>query len=446
MEAAMSDGLVSQRRVSLASLAPRLFVMLAVLAAPALAAQDTRMNEGPEQAPGGANLVPRVNTGLFKQPQLVSNTIDYAFDRFGETGTPRDGFYLELSNMITGSGFVSIGPGYRRQILNDRGFVDVSAAVSWRLYNMMQGRIEITDIFNNHLSVGSQVMWQDQTQINYFGIGPNSLESNQSQYQLQSIDTVVYATLRPGSALALTGEFGFLRRPDVMSPGGTFKPPVPTTTQEFPNNPGVSEPFQPNYLHGEVSLTRDTRNHRSRPTSGSLLRAQGTSFVDQSPSIGMFTFRQYEAEGLKFVPVLQDRDWILALHGWIVWSDVPTGNQVPFYLLPSLGGNNTLRSYTDYRFHDQNMTVANAESRWGVWTNLDLAIFLDAGNVGARVQNLNLDKMSVGTGLRLHTEKATFARFDVAYGAEGWNFVFRTSDPLRLARLTRRVAAVPFVD
>jgi outer membrane protein assembly factor BamA len=171
-----------------------------------------------------------------------------------------------------------------------------------------------------------------------------------------------------------------------------------------------------------------------------------TSFVDKSTSIGRFTFQQYEAEGLQIIPVMEDYDWRLALHGWIVWSDVPRGNQVPFYLLPSLGGNNSLRSFADYRFHDQNLAVANVESRWGVWTNLDLAVFLDAGNVGPRVQDLNLDKTSIGAGLRLHTERATFARFDVAYGADGWNFVFRTSDPLRLARLTRRVAAVPFVD
>lgn len=383
---------------------------------------------------------------MLPEPRIVTNAVSALFERFGDTGTPRDGFYAELSNMITGSGFVSIGPGYRHQVLNDRGFVDVSAAVSWRLYNMTQARFEMPDLHDGHLSVGTQVMWQDQTQINYFGIGPNSLKANESQYRMQSIDTVAYATLRPVPSLALAGEFGFLRRPDILSPGGTFKPSVPTTTEEFPDNPGVSEPFQPNYFHSEMSLTRDTRDRRSRPTSGSLARAQVTSFVDQSTSIGMFTFRQYEAEGLKFLPVTENRDWVFALHGWIVWSDVPSGNQVPFYLLPSLGGNNTLRSYEDYRFHDQNMAVANVESRWALWTNLDLAVFLDAGNVGPRVQDLNLDKTSLGTGVRLHTAKATFARFDVAYGSEGWRFVFRTSDVLRLARLTRRVAAVPFVD
>jgi hypothetical protein len=39
----------------------------------------------------------------------------------------------------------------------------------------------------------------------------------------------------------------------------------------------------------------------------------------------------------------------------------------------------------------------------------------------------------------------TLGRIDVAHSTEGWHFVFRTSDPLRLSRLTRRVAGLPFV-
>jgi len=425
-----------------------LMIAVAVLTAPGFPfAQDMRIDEGPEKEPGAgvSSPTPLPTRGLLPQPALLSNMIAVAFDRYGDTGTPKSGFYAELSNMITGSGFVSLGPGYRRYLLNNKAFIDSSAAVSWRAYNMMQTRFEMPQLLDDRLSVGAQLMWQDQTQINYFGIGPHSLEVRQSQYQMQSIDSVVYTTVRFEPSLALAGEFGFLRRPDIMSPGGTFKPDLPTTTEEFPNNPGVSDPFQPNYLHTEVSLTSDTRNHRSFPTSGHVFRAQMTSFWDQSTSVGQFTFRQYEAEGLQFLPMWTDRNWVLAFHGWIVWSDVPEGNQVPFYLLPSLGGNNSLRSYTDYRFHDQNLLLTNVESRWALWTNLDVAAFVDAGNVGPRVSILNMNKVSVGGGLRLHTERATFARLDIAYGAEGWNFVFRTSDPFRLARLTRRVAAVPFV-
>jgi hypothetical protein len=439
----MRDGLVSRGRVSFLS---RLLVGLTLLWTPYLShAQDMRLDEGPELEPAGAIPVTRIEAGLFTEPELLTNIVDAAFERFGEAGTPKNGFYFELSNMVTGSGWVSAGPGYRHDVLNGKGFVDVSAAISWRAYTVVQTRFEMPRLFNDRLSVGSQVMWQDQMQINYFGIGPNSLEDNQSQYRMQSIDTVGYATFRPMPSLALTGEFGFLRRPDIMSPAGPFRPSVPTTAEAFPNDPGVSDPFQPNYAHSELSLTSDTRDHRSYPTSGHVFRGAVTTFVDQSTNVGTFTFRQFEAEGVQFVPVTQNRNWVLALRGWLVASDVPSGHQVPFYMLPSLGGNNSLRSYDDYRYHDQNLLLANVESRWALWTHLDGPLFLDAGNVGPRVQDLNLDKLSVGGGLRLHTDKATFARLDVAYGAEGWNAVFRTSDPLRLARLTRRVAAVPFV-
>ena len=148
-------------------------VIVAGLTCGAAEGQDLRTDEDVEQDPltTGAAAV-RTNGGLLTEPRLLTSTIDSAFERFGETGAPSDGFYVELSNMITGSGWVSIGPGYRRKIANGRGFVDGSAAISWHGYNMAQGRVEFPDLANKHFSIGSQVMWQDQTQINYYGIGP----------------------------------------------------------------------------------------------------------------------------------------------------------------------------------------------------------------------------------------------------------------------------------
>ncbi len=416
----------------------------ATLVAGAAHAQDLRTDEMREEEPqlpsGGAP--PLARSGLFSEPKLLADAINEGFVRFGETGTPANGPYLELSNMITGSGWVSIGPGYRRQIFSGSAFVDISAAVSWRLYNMVQGRFEMPDLMNRHASVGVQTMWQDQTQIDYYGIGAHSLATNESEYRMQSIDTVAYATIQPVSALTFGGEVGFLRRPDILSPGGTFKSGVPTTPALFSLDPGVAAPFQPNFVHDEISITSDTRDHRSRPTRGGLYRTALTSFTDNSG--GTFTFKEYEAEGAQFIP-LSSTGWVLALHGWVVESDVARGHEIPFYLLPTLGGNNTLRSYVDYRFHDRNLALVNAESRFPIFTHVDGAVFLDAGNVAPRFQDLNLNKTSIGAGVRLHTERATFARLDVAHGTEGWQVTFRTSDPLRLSRLTRRVAAVPFV-
>ena len=114
-------------------------------------------------------------------------------------------------------------------------------------------------------------------------------------------------------------------------------------------------------------------------------------------------------------------------------------------MLPSLGGGNTLRGYHDYRFHDRDLLVVNAESRWALFTHVDAAAFVDAGNVAARVSDLNLDKTSYGGGLRVHSRSATFARLDVAHSREGWLVFLKLSDPFRLNRRALRSTVIPFV-
>jgi hypothetical protein len=220
-------------------------------------AQDLRTDERPEQDEpppvSSSGITVPLNRGLFNEPRVLEDAIKRGFDRFGDSGTPGNGFYLELSNMITGSGWVSPAPGFRRNIAGGAGFVDTSAAISWHAYTMLQGRIEFPDLANKHLAFGSQVMWQDQTQINYFGIGSASLQSNESQYRMQSIDSVLYASIKPVKSLTFGGEYGFLRRPEILTQRRVQA--FPTTPELFPADPGVADSFQPNYLHGEASVT-----------------------------------------------------------------------------------------------------------------------------------------------------------------------------------------------
>jgi hypothetical protein len=259
---------------------------------------------------------------------------------------------------------------------------------------------------------------------------------------MRTTDFVGYGSVRPVPTFWIGAEGGWLTRPNISSPAGTFRPDVPETPVLFPEVPAVLLPFQPHFAHWEGYVMSDTRDSRSYPTDGALYRAAVTGFNDQST--GTFTFRQYEAEAAQFIQ-LNGKEWILALRGWTLASDVPTGHEIPFYLMPALGGNNTIRSYPDFRFHDRNLALVNVESRWALLSHVDGALFADAGNVAPRYGDLNLDKTGWGGGLRVHTESATWARLDVAYGAEGWHVIFRTTDPLRLSRVTRRVAAVPFV-
>jgi len=58
-------------------------------------------------------------TGLVEEPRFVTKTINWFDRQVNDGGGPKDGFYPEFGNMITGSGWISAGPGYRHHLLGD---------------------------------------------------------------------------------------------------------------------------------------------------------------------------------------------------------------------------------------------------------------------------------------------------------------------------------------
>ncbi len=396
-----------------------------------------------QEAPAVSERPAPAPVGFIAEPRIIRRAVKLVNNRaISDNGRQNNGFYPEFSNMVTGSGWISIGPGYRHWLFGDRAIVDASTAMSWRSYKTAQARFELPKLARSRVAVGSQVLWQDLTQVTYFGPGAAALETDRSEYRMKSTDVIGYATFRPIRSVAVVGRLGWLKSPLLSETAGSFERGNPDTQLVFPGDAVFARVDQPNYLHGEASVMADTRDFRSHPTNGGVYRAAFTTYSDRDT--GAFSFRRYEAELAHFTPLWHPRV-VLALHGWVVGSETDAGRQIPFYLMPSLGGNNTLRAYSDYRFHDRNLVVATAEARFALMTHVDLAAFVDAGNVAPRFRDLNLDKTSYGIGLRLHTDRATFGRVDVAHGAEGWRVLFRTSDPFHLSRLSRRTAAAPFV-
>jgi Omp85 superfamily domain len=379
--------------------------------------------------------------GLFSEPRVLRRGVEFAGRWENDSESPvKDGFYPDLVGPITGAGWISVGPGYRKHFADRQILVDGSAEISWRAYKQAEARIELPRLAGEHLTVGSQVRWQDFTQISYFGIGPDSLDSLRSEYRLKDTDVLGYGNLRPNRWLSVGGRFGWLRHPTLDSSSGPFDRDFPSTLNEFPLDPGVIG--QPDFLHGDVSVGIDTRNEHSHPTGGGYYRATAAAY--SARDLNQFSFRRYDAEGLQLLPVM-GKNWVVALHGWGVFSDTSSGNEVPLYFLPSLGGGNTLRGYHDYRFHDRNLLLASVESRWAIFRHVDAVAFADAGSVAARAGDLTLDKRSYGAGVRVHTGTSTLGRFDIGHSDEGWHLWFRLDDPFRLARRSERRHVVPFV-
>ena len=419
------------------------FLSWALVAGVLVVWADRAAAQTPDPNPPGA--APE-RVGYLKEPSIFTKGIDFASDKFDPSGPPKDGFYPELGRMITGSGWISVGPGYRHTLLNGLALVDGSAAISWRAYKIAQARVEFRPLHGNadranDVVVGSQVYWSDFTQVHYYGLGPSSSDEAKGSYRVKELDVVGYATVKR-EWVAVDANVGYLRQPTIDSPAGPFRPNFVDARALFPPSqvPGLASP--PSYVHASVNVSADFRDNPGYSERGGFYRAGAAVYSDRDT--GQYSFQRYDVEAIQFVPLVPRR-WNLAVHGWLVGSNTDDGKTVPVYLLPSLGGHNTLRGYADYRFHDRNLLVASVESRWALMDHVDLALFFDAGNVGPRVGDLDFDKKSVGVGLRVHTRTTTFGRLDFGHSKEGWVVKFKLDDPFFFPRLSRRIAIVPFV-
>lgn len=396
-----------------------------------------------QETPGTPPEPPPQAPGYLQEPPIVGQAIEYAGDKLSPSpGMPGDGFYPEFGYMITGSGWISAGPGYHHKFADSRGLADASAAISWRAYKIAQARVEYHAIGGDTLTVGAQGIWQDLTQVHFYGIGADSLKSNGSAYRMKDVDTIAWVRYNL-HRLVLGATLGYLDRPTISSPTGPFHAGFEDARQLFgaAGAPGLVDPAS--FLHADFSVAADSRDDAEHATRGGMYRADMSIYSDRDS--GQYSFQRYQLEGVQYLPIVPTHNWVLALHGWLVGSDSADGKAIPIYMLPSLGGHNTLRGYEDYRFHDRNMLLASVESRWAAWEHLDTVLFLDTGSVAPRLSDLDLSKTSIGVGLRVHTRRATFGRLDLGHSKEGWRLVFKMDDPFALHRLSRRLAWAPFV-
>ena len=121
----------------------------------------------------------------------------------------------------------------------------------------------------------------------------------------------------------------------------------------------------------------------------------------------------------QFIGILADRR-VLALRGFFSTSEATDrSNGVPFYLMPSLGGNDSLRGFRNYRFRAPHALLLQAEYRWEIWSGLDGAFFYDTGKVAMRRSDLDFTNLEddYGLGFRFNTANGVILRVDAAFGS-----------------------------
>jgi outer membrane protein assembly factor BamA len=173
---------------------------------------------------------------------------------------------------------------------------------------------------------------------------------------------------------------------------------------------------QPRYLETGAFMEFDSRDETNNPHSGGHYSAKWSRFLDQGEN--RYGFDQFDAEAQQYFPFLNNRR-VIALRGKTTLTRTADGQEIPFFMQPTLGGSEDLRGFTEFRFRDRNLVVMNAEYRWEAFAGLDLALFADAGQVASTVHRLDLGavKTAAGVGFRFNTAKSVFRASGSATGA-----------------------------
>jgi outer membrane protein assembly factor BamA len=191
-----------------------------------------------------------------------------------------------------------------------------------------------------------------------------------------------------------------------------------SSTETFTNEtaPGIQSPS--NFAQGGGYVTFDWRDTPGDPANGGLYTARYTDFDDVR--YGLFSFQRLDLEADEYFGFLNNQH-VIALRGKVEATESGAGQQIPFYLEPTLGGPDDLRGYRAYRFYDHDAAVLTAEYRWNVLGNLAMAVFYDAGQVFDRWQQINFHNVytDYGFGFRVKTHKGVFMRLDTAFSHEG---------------------------
>jgi len=335
-----------------------------------------------------------------------------------------NGLRIQLGSMATSSGF-AFGPQFIREDLADGQIrVDAGAAVSTGLWQKYYGSFAAPHLAGDHLLLRVDAMKRDYRSLEFYGMGLDSNRGNRTDYRLKDTSLDGTAALRLARFIRAGGSVGGLWT--KTGPGKNVALASTETVFDDSSAPGLDG--QATFLRSSVFGQIDYRDDPLGPKSGGNYVTEYTWFDDRSP--GQFGFRRWDIDVQQYIPFF-NKTRRIALRARMTMTDAKSGQRVPFYLQPYIGGSDDLRGFRPYRFTGPNAVVYNAEYRWEIFSGLDGALFFDAGKVMPHRGHLAMSNLEVspGFGLRFNARNRTFIRLDVGFSHEGVGVWIKFNDP-----------------
>jgi len=350
-------------------------------------------------------------------PNKIEKTLSFVERSrlFPRIFNPPRGWFGQIGGVGEGNGF-TLGGGYRQPTA--AGILTARALGSLRQSHLVSADLTRAFLPRDAGFIRASVTRRHEAVQRFYGTGPESEFDDRTSFGLSATQLDLTAGVRVTQWLTGTAGVGFLN-PDVKESSESSR--IPGTVSRFAaaEAPGLS--FQPEYLTSHLGVVIDTREV-GNPRRGGLYQAQIRRFDDREG--GAYSFTDTRVELQQFIP-FWNLSRVLALRLLAQRADGLGPAQVPFYLMPVLGGARSLRGYDRQRFRDRSLVLMSAEWRYELNPFLMAAVFYDVGQVAPEWNDFRLKDMrdNYGIGFRVGYNSAVALRADVAFGGE---------DPVRL--------------
>ena len=361
-------------------------------------------------------------------------------------GTRFGDFYFSQGGITTGAGAISATGRYFKANLFDTP-IDISASAGYslkqyKLYTFQIGNIlrKSPELFLRTTSSGGLSLFQktkeregkfylygefsyrDFTQEDFYGLGNDSDKEDRTDFRLV------------GPAYEGVGAFRFGNRVGAFIRAGLFQPELrvgkdsafPNTQELFDDEtaPGLEQ--QPDFFRFATQVFYDYRDLPGDPETGGLFALSLAKYMDRDGD--EFDFYRVAFDARQYIPLWSEQR-ILAVHFYASLDEESGDSRVPFYLMQTLGGSDTVRGYSDFRFRDKNLFLISTEYRWEPTPAVELVLFYDMGKVFPERSDFDFSdlKKGYGFGIRFKSAKSVFLRLDLGHSEEGTSIYLKWS-------------------
>jgi outer membrane protein assembly factor BamA len=329
------------------------------------------------------------------------------------------GFHPYFRSAYSGGGF-TLGAGYRAS-LSPYNTLDFRGSYTFKNYKRLEGEFFAPRLLKRQGQLSVVGGWREATQVGYYGLGTSTDLGNRANYGFEQLYGLATIGVRPRRTPFAFQAGVETSRWDQKAGSGSAPSIDDVYTPE--TLPGLGATVS--YLHSHATLGIDTRANPGYARRGGSYSVTFRDFSDVDDAYG---FTQVDYEAVQHIPVLRET-WVLSFRGAASTTGLKQDQQIPFFMLPAIGGGSSLRGYNSWRFRDRNSLLVQAEWRVMVNRYFDTAVFYDAGKVAAEARDLNLKDLrdDYGIGFRFHGPFSTPLRIDFAHGREGLSINFGSS-------------------